>query len=344
MADQTTAVAIINEYPAERYNTLIPVKSIQEIGPLHRIVVNEVQISPNPDKKDVYLQDKNKSEYALTKKGLAKLMAGGNVQVIESKSILPKKCERCAEIAKSTKQAPKCFECPHSDDIAHQVTIAVPQPDGTLRMVRGTKEIRMNDAKASMTDNQFRQFKPFAAEQCETKALNRALREGLMVQSTYKQEDLKKPFVVAMVTPNFSDPEMKAAMIRRYERGEDALFGTSPKQIKGTATPALPEGQETHTVEVVSVEDDDDIPPSLGDDAPSFGGEDAGHDVGGEPGEDVIECEGCACIVEPFTDEKGKHWTPKEMADWTRENLGRIFCKTCAGKEMRSRLAKQQKK
>jgi len=341
MAGQTTAVAIINKYPADKFNALIPVASIQEIGPLHRIVVNEVKIESNPDKKDAY-KEKN-GEYALTKKALAKLMAGGNVQVVDSRSTLPKKCQRCAEIAKSTKQAPKCFECPHTDDIAHQVTIAVPQPDGTLRMVRGTKEIRMNDAKASMTDAQFRQFKPFAAEQCETKALNRALREGLMVQSTYKKEDLDKPFVVAMVTPNFSDPEMKAAMIRRYERGEDALFGTSPKQIQGSAMQALPEGQETHTVEVVSVEDDDDSPPSLGGDVPTFDGElFGGGDAEREPGEDPIECEGCACIVEPFTDTKGKHWEPREMADWTRENLGRIFCESCAGKEMRSRLAKKK--
>lgn len=312
---ETTAVAIINEYPPNKYNTLIPVKSIQEIGPLHRVIVNEVQIESNPDKKDVY---KEKSgEYALTKKGLAKLMAAGNVQVLDSRSVLPKKCERCYMMAQATRTAPKCFECPCTDDIAHQVTIAVPQPDGTMRVVKGTKEIRMADSKGSMTDGQFKQFKPFASEHCETKALNRALREGLMVQSTYKQDDLLKPFVVAMVVPNFSDPQLKEAMIERYKRSEGALFGGPTRQLQ-EAVPILQSLPDGRTVDVGTgeVHDDDDT-------APSFE-----HEGSEEP---TCTCGDCGQPIQEWTDAKtGKVWTPEMTVDFTQTKLGGDFCSTCA--------------
>jgi hypothetical protein len=340
MAMETTALAIVNEYPPERFNTLIPVKSIQEIDPLHRVIVNEVKIESNIDKKDVY-KEKN-GEYALTKKALAKLMAGANVQIVDSRSVQPKKCERCIEVAKATRLAPKCFECPHFGDIAHQVTIAVPQPDGSFRMVKGTKEIRMDDTKASMTDAQFKQFRPFAAEQCETKALNRALREGLMVQNTYKQADLEKPFVVAMVVPNYSDPELKAAMIRRYENSEGALFGSTPKQLGAGSEPlqALPGGRtvDTTTGEITEVDDDDDTPPSLGD-TPAF---DEPAAPAFDPPKEVPTCQDCGEPVKLWIDRNQKEWSVDDTVAFTQANLKGVFCHNCAGARMREIAKKKE--
>lgn len=329
------ALAIANQYPTERFNLLIPVKTMQEISPMHKVVVNEVQLDPNPDKKDVY-KEKN-GELAPTKKGLAKLMAAANIQILDSRPIPTQKCNKCYSMAAATKLAPKCFECPFQDDVAYQVTIAVPEPSGTFRVIKATKELRMADEKAKMTDAQYKAFFPYRTEQAETKALNRALREGLMTQSTYKEQDLKKPFAVALVVPNFTDPDMKAAMIQRFASGAEELFG--PPKITGGKVQALPEGKETHTVEVVC-EDDDDMPPSLDEEAPSL---DVPFYEGSPPEEEPpIECQGCACIVEPFTDNKNKFWTPQEMAEWTKENLGRIFCQSCAAKEMRAIAAKQK--
>ncbi|WP_312337175.1 hypothetical protein [Anaerospora hongkongensis] len=234
-------IAVVNDYPAKAYNLLIPVKTMQEISPMHKVVVNEVQINPDPTAKDVY-KEKN-GEFALTKKALAKLMAAANIQIIDSSTVLTTKCKRCAEIAKSTKMAPNCGVCTYADDIAHQVTIAVPEPSGTWRTVRCTKEIRMADEKAKMSDAQYKSFYPFRSEQCESKALNRALREALMINSTYKGEELKKPFVVAYIVPNMADPEMKKIVASQYANSMSMMFGGKQVQQLSAAVDIGPDDE-----------------------------------------------------------------------------------------------------
>ena len=318
-----TALAVINEYPPDKYNVLIPVKTIQEISPIHKVIINQVQIDPNPDKKDVYAE-KN-GELALTKKGLAKLMAGANIQVINSETVAPTACKRCMEIAQRTRLAPRCGDCPSRDDVAHQVVIAVPEPSGTWRMVRGTKELRTEDERASMTDKQFKKFFPYRTEHCETKALNRALREGLMVSSTYTPAELKKPFVVALVVPNMADPEMRKAVAARMAQSASNLFG-SPALSVGSAyddqTKALPDGSrvDVSTGEIIDVGDDD--PPTL-----DFDTDEASLGTQGT----LIACEGddCGGVIEDTTDSKGNKKTAEEFAAWTKQQTGRQLCYSC---------------
>lgn len=229
MEKQTTGIAIMNNYPETKFNSLIPIKTLQELSPLHKIVINQVQINSNIDKKEVY-KEKN-GELALSKKGLAKLMTAANIQMVESRPVMPQKCLRCTQMAEKTKLATKCYECPYCDDVAYQVTLAVPEPSGTWRKVVATKEIRMADARESMKDTQYKSFFPFRTEQCETKALNRALREALMINSTYKAQELQKPFVVAYIVPNMADDDMKRVMVQKYAESASSLFGANTGTI-----------------------------------------------------------------------------------------------------------------
>jgi hypothetical protein len=309
---ETTALAIAQEYPQDKFNLLIPVKTMQEISPLHKLVINEVQISTQPAIKDTY-KEKN-GELAITKKGLMKLMAAANIQVIESKPIPTQRCNKCIEIAQRTKQAPKCFECPYIDDVAYQVTIAIPEPSGTYRMVRATKEIRMEDAKDFMTEAQFKQFKPFRTEQCESKALNRALREGLMLKSSYKEEELKKPFAVALVMPNMSDPDMKRAMINRYADNSAALYGDVALVSE---QPALPSG------EVIIVDADDD---EIVIDGEITLDEIAELEV---PEPDPLLCDVCGKAIEQVTDKKGTVWTVPDLVDLSMGHFNQVLCPVC---------------
>jgi len=328
MQEQTTALAIAKDYPADQFNLLIPVKTMQELSPLHKMIINEVQISPNPNDKDVY-KEKN-GEYALHKRSLMKLMAAANIQVIDSRPVPTQKCAKCYQMAQATRMAPKCFECPYQDDVAFQVTIAVPELSGTHRIVKATKEIRMEDSKDSMSDAQFKAFKPFRTEQCESKALNRALREGLMIKSSYRAEELKKPFAVALVMPNMNDPDLKKAMIAQYANNVNALFGSqAPAQIEGSVNyQALSAGNMT---EIPPDEDDYDRetgevnPPSL-----------EVIDITIEPETEIeppviIGCEGedCGGIIEPFIDGAKKEWQPEEWAEETRKRTGRKLCVAC---------------
>ena len=327
MAEET-ALAIAQEYPQSKYNLLIPIKTLQELSPLHKLVVNEVQISSEEKDKDCY-KEKN-GEYALTKKCLMKLMAAANIQVVDSHPVPTQKCNKCYEMARATKMAPKCFECPYQDDVAFQVTVAVPEPSGTFRLVKATKEIRMADAEQSMTAAQFKAFKPFRTEQCESKALNRALREGLMIKSTYKADELKKPFVVGLVMPNMADPDLKKAMIERISNNAAALYGSpAVAQIPaGQTAAALPESNmtvidvdepdvdfETGEVNSGTVTIDAEIVPPDND----------------TPPEAWINCEGddCGGVLEPFRDAQDNEWLPERWAEYTKKLTGRVLCVKC---------------
>lgn len=73
--DNKNALQITAQYPAERYNLLVPMQTVAEIADIHKPVMNAVQISTNEADKEIYLQDKSKKNadgWALTKKGLPK--------------------------------------------------------------------------------------------------------------------------------------------------------------------------------------------------------------------------------------------------------------------------------
>lgn len=339
---ENTALAIADQYPKDKYNLLVPIKTFQELSPLHRLVVNEVSISPNPADKDVY-QEKNK-EFALTKKALSKLMGAASIQLLKSESVPTQKCNKCIEVAQRTRMAPKCFECPYQDDIAVQVVISIPQLSGTPRIVVATKEIRMDDAKESMTEAQFKAFKPFRTEQAESKALNRALREGLHIKSTYPQRELEKPFVVALTVPNMDDPDLKKAMIDMYASNASALYGFSaPCQIPvGQAPAALPEA----TITVINPDDPDNDNFETGEvisdteviDITITEPEDP------EPPETWINCEGedCGGVLEPFVDNTKHEWTPEELAEYTKKTFGLVLCKNCLMKALKKAEAEKK--
>jgi len=331
---ETTALAIAKEYPQDKFNLLIPVKTMQEISPLHKLVINEVQIDPSKESKDTYSQN---GELALTKKALMKLMAAANIQIIDSHTVPTQRCNKCIEIARVTRLAPKCSDCSYIDDVAVQVTIAVPEPSGTYRMVRATKEIRMDDEKPKYTsDKTFVQFKQFKTEHCESKALNRALREGLMIKSTYTLNELKKPFAIALVMPNMADPDLKKAMIEQYASNAGALFGnSSPTQIEAPATyQALSAGNLTEIPP-----DDDGYDPETGEvKPPGLETIDVIIEPEPEPEPDpkpepppMIGCEGeeCGGIIEPFIDGVKKEWQPEEWAEETKKRTGRKLCVAC---------------
>ena len=307
------ALAVAKDYPAEKYNLLIPVKTMQELSPLHKMVINEVQISNKLPDKDVYEQNK---ELALTKKALMKLMAAANIQVIESKPIPTQRCNKCIDIAQRTRLAPKCFECPYIDDVAYQVTIAVPELSGTYRIVKATKEIRMEDAKEKMTDYQFASFKPFRTEQCESKALNRALREGLMLKATYTAKELEKPFAVGLVMPNTADPELKQAMIERYANNVTALYGDVSPVAPAPTYAALPTASTV--IEVVA---DDDI-----DEQGFIEAENVEAEV---IGEGIPLCNDCNAEIVDTEGRGGKVWTAQDLIDLSMGHFNRPLCPKC---------------
>ena len=170
-ASGKNALQITAQYPAERYNLLVPMQTVAEIAEIHKPVMNAVQISTNEADKEIYLQDKNKRNadgWALTKKGLNKLMRAAGIKILGTRPIIPATCQKCAEVNKSIGRPVNCGACGNKD-VKFEARISVPQLTGENIEIVAHKEIIVVDATAGMTDNQRREFLKFRSEMCETK-------------------------------------------------------------------------------------------------------------------------------------------------------------------------------
>lgn len=304
MDNNALTITTINSYPVETFNRLFP-RTMTEISPLHKIMVNIVEINTDVAAKDIYKQ-KN-GEFSLTKIGCLKLMTAANVVMEKSESILPKDCRRCAEMAKATRLAPQCAVCPTKDDVAYQVSILVPEPSGGYRKYTATKEVTKQDTLAKKNPVEH------MGANCETKALLRALRAGLGLKGGYTLAELSKPFAVALVVLNTQDPDMKKALIQRYAAGQDALFG-------GGSQVALPTGSCLQLDEgaingeiVVSEDGPEDAPDTSGDIPPWE-----------QVNNTVACCEVCHKPIQPAGD-----WTVEMIVNYMRTQFGRIICPAC---------------
>lgn len=320
-----TALAIAQQYPAAKYNLLVPMQTVTEIAEIHKPVMNSVEISTDLNDKEIYVQEKAKDAwtdnrnrthpatpalYALTKKGLTKLMRAAGIKILSSRPVVPSTCQKCANVNASIGKPVRCGSCPNKD-VKYEVRISVPQLTGENIDIVAHKEIIVDDVVADMTDKQRAEFLKFRNEMCESKALTRALRTALQVKNTYYIEELKKPFVVAYLVPNLDNPDVKAEAVK-------AMFGAADN-LYGWAT-----GLNRHTIYVAEDEDTDHEAP----DGPIE------TDYAAPPPEQEppvgTGCEECGVEI------------PENVADYSRRHYGRYLCRECQRKEPRSPANKSQ--
>lgn len=297
--DNALTIASINDYPVQKYNRLFPA-TLTQISPLHKVMVNIVSIDTDPIAKEVYKQ--KGSDLSLTKIACMKLMTAANVVMEDSKPILPQGCQRCIEVSRSTRLAPQCNGCETKDDVAYQVSILVPEPSGGHRRYIATKEVTKHDTLSKKAPLEH------MAANCETKALLRALRAGLGLKGSYTPAELSKPFAVALVVLNTTDPDMKKALIARYAAGQDALFGgaSAGNQLPSGDCLQLPEGQINGDVTVIGPDPEDE--QELNDD-----------DMPWDP-----KCEVCQRPIQAVGE-----WTVTMIVDHLQAKYGKIVCESC---------------
>lgn len=316
-----TALAIGQQYPAAKYNLLVPMQTVTEIAEIHRPVMNTVEISTNSEDKEVYVQEKGKAAtdryparpdmYALTKKGLTKLMRAAGIKILSSRPVVPSTCQKCANVNASIGKPVRCGSCPNKD-VKYEVRISVPQLTGENIDIVAHKEIIVDDVVDGMTEPQKREFLKFRNEMCESKALTRALRTALQVKNTYRIEELKKPFVVAYLVPNLDNPDVKAEAVKAMFGAADSLYGGAT-------------GLNRHTILVA--EDDDteheapDGPIECGYTEPPIGY--APQETQEPEPPQGATCAACGVEI------------PDNVADYSRRNYGRHLCRDCQRKEQR---------
>ena len=224
----TNALVITNQYPADKYNLLVPMQTVAEISDIQKPVMNVVYISTNLEDKEIYEQEKayngRPAKYAITKKGLTKLMRAAGIKILSSRPVVPSACQKCANINKGIGKPVRCGACPNKD-VKYEVRISVPQLTGENLEIVAHKEIIVDDVVAGMTDKQKAEFLKFRNEMCESKALNRALRAAMQIKGTYLLEEFKKPFVVAYLVPNLDNEVVKEKAVEAFFSSSHELYG-----------------------------------------------------------------------------------------------------------------------
>ena len=228
------ALQITREYPEDRFNVLIPMQTVAEIAEIHKPVINAVQISTDLKDGEIYVQEKAKdawrdrpaspAKYALTKKGLNKLMRAAGIKILNTRPIVPSTCQKCAEVNRNIGRPVNCGACGNRD-VKFEARISVPQLTGESIEIVAHKEIIVQDVTDGMSEAQRKEFLKFRSEMCETKTINRALRAAMHIKGTYTLEELKKPFVVAYLVPNLDNETVKAEAVRHMFTTAQEIYG-----------------------------------------------------------------------------------------------------------------------
>lgn len=317
-------LSISKQYPAEKYNLLGNTDVIVDVPDIKSPVIQAVKLDPNPDKGDVYIQQKAKKEwrdrkgifhpetpnlYAITKNGLKKLADGAGIKMLSSEHIIPTTCQKCVAVNQYSGKIVQCGNC-RNRDVAYRVTISVPQLTGEVLTVEDTHEIIVDNVTPGMTDNQRAEFMKHLPQICEAKALNGAIRTALHIKGTYTYEELKKPFVVAYLVPNLNHSEVKQAAIENMFQSSQRLFGSTPSiaQIESRVP-------EQAAIEASDGEDYDRYIDGTYSDEPSANQAEPLRET--ESRAQDFCCDKCGVVI------------PEKVWDYSMEKFGRPLCMKC---------------
>lgn len=305
----------LNKYPADRYNVLVPVTTLQAESNLQKITVSEVLLDTRQNydnegpSKDIYFE-KSSNAYAITKVGGMKLAAAANISIISTTPGRTEGCQRCIEMARVTGKPAVCGTCPHTYDVAVTVTIRVPEPSGGFRIMSATKEIDCVLTSQSMTDAQYKRFLPHRTAMAESKAFMRAIRAALGLAGTYNLDDLKKPFIVARIVPNLDAPEIKNAVANSYLQSMGLLF-EMPDAKPQIAAPAQPEPQQWQPAPPPAAAQPRQIAPAA------------------QPRTAPLVCADCGQIIQDTPMRNGGTFKAASIAEYSSKAYGRVLCIEC---------------
>lgn len=321
--ENKNALQITAQYPADRYNLLVPMQTVAEIAEIHKPVINAVQISTNEADKEIYLQDKNKRDgdgWALTKKGLNKLMRAAGIKILSTRPITPSVCQKCAEVNRSIGRPVNCGACGNKD-VKFEARISVPQLTGENIEIVAHKEIIVQDVIVGMTDKQRTEFLKFRSESCETKAINRALRAAMHIKGTYTLNELKKPFIVAYLVPNLDNEAVKQEAVRHFFSSAQEIYGGHNTEARKAifVEDDVEEGMEYETPGQPIAEPENAAYREVPQEPPRQAQEsqNAGWSVKEESRVQDFCCDKCGKVI------------PEKVWDYSCSKFGRPLCYSC---------------
>jgi hypothetical protein len=266
-ANPQTAIAVINpadswepktleilgQYPAAKFNVLVPTVSLRQVNPYLVPDIEAVQLDANPDNGDIYHDPQMKDgHYGPTKVGLRKLAQVAGITTISSRRI---------------------DDGSDADYIEWQVEIEMVQPSGRPIRGLGSKQIDLRPAAVKGKTPAFvaRAHEHMVAN-AESKALNRAIRSILSLRPSYPQAVIAKPFAILRYVPDMTHPEVRERFLDMVAPASAALYGPTdaPKQVGPGLEPPVDRAPAVTSDDVDDVQDqnngaagDDDLPAFL---------------------------------------------------------------------------------
>lgn len=281
---------VINEtlegFKAQGAHLLLPSTFVSDLPPYHKIVIDQVFLSPDTNEKDVYMQDKkmgNKpARYAPTRQGLMKLANAAGIMWD------PARCVRLDDRR-------------DRDYVAYQAVAGLKKIDGSPLFFKAeydldfevvSEEIREGyDGKRKLYDKNrdkygwwhkmdgnaqdayiekcirrdILQKRKHKAKLAETGAMTRVVRALLNLKSTYTAKELEQPFIVVRTVfqPNYDDPDTKKQLALASIQAVAGVFGptreAAPLRLVGPAVDVTPE-PETEFPENIPDAPADELP------------------------------------------------------------------------------------
>lgn len=256
-----------------KYNVCMPITQPDLIPPMYAVALRPVAIDTRVDDKgrplgpDIYQDGRDRTKYGLTKIGLHKFAAAANLswhpaytgRVDDGTELWFRRYRACGVVL-GLDGTPRYLTAHKSIDL--RVT---KWGEKKVETKQGTKTVRVvaeggKDA-VGMSESQLNEARKFIDEICESKAMNRVLRQYAFIKGLYSREELNRPFVICALvfTGETEDPELRRevakAMVERAMGATTALFGPAP------SAPHLIEdlGQRTPPPAIgMSLDDDDD--------------------------------------------------------------------------------------
>jgi hypothetical protein len=292
---QQTAQVLHNtleDFRASGAHLLLPSTHVSELPRFHKIVVDEVYLSPKTEDGDVYPQQTgggSPAKYAPTRQGLMKLANAAGIMWD------PARCQRLDDRR-------------DKEYVSYQAVGGIKKIDGSPLFFKAEydldfevveEEIREGyENKARMYDKDRQKYgwwhkmdgpsqeayiekcirrdvlqkRKHKAKLAETGAMTRVVRALLGLKSAYTAKELEKPFIVVRTVfqPDYSDPETKRQIAAASVQAVAGIFGPIRQQPQLRLVSSAMEEPESGFPEPI------DVPDSIDDGAPNYTHDDMG--------------------------------------------------------------------
>lgn len=207
------------QYPEDQYNVLVAKDMMQAASALQKLTFTRVELDVRVDEAGTPVgcdvRKERDGKYSLSKVGALKVAEAANISIVNSRTTLPRACERCRDLAKAIGESSACGGCDARYNVAYSVTIRVPDITGGFKLVTASKEYDYCLEKTRPGADKVKGPMTYRDEITEGKAFMRALCDVLGLQWTYSLEEIAKPFVVARSTLNLENPSVQRLADRK---------------------------------------------------------------------------------------------------------------------------------